>query len=85
MRTRLVHIGNSLGIRIPRPVLEQVGLTGEIELTVHENSLVLAPVRAARAGWADAFRAMAERGDDALVDGEFSALSTWDKDQWQWR
>jgi len=76
VRTRLVRIGNSQGIRIPKPVLEQVGLTGEVELTVQAGSLVLAPVRTARAGWSDAFRAMAQRGDDALVDGDLQALSS---------
>jgi antitoxin MazE len=85
MRTRLVRIGNSQGIRIPKPLLEQVGLAGEVELTVHEDSLVVAPARAARAGWSAAFRAMAERHDDALVDGELPALSAWDKDEWKWR
>jgi antitoxin MazE len=85
MRTRLVRIGNSQGIRIPKPVLEQVGLTGEVEMTVHADSLVLAPVRAARTDWSSAFRAMAKRGDDALVDGELQALSSWDKEEWKWR
>ena len=85
MRTRLVRIWNSQGIRIPKSVLDQVGLSGEVELTVLEGSLVLAPVRAARAGWADAFSAMAERGNDVLADGELHALSTFDEDEWQWR
>ena len=85
MRTRLVRIGNSQGIRIPKPVIEQVGLSGEVELTVQENTLVVAPVRAARAGWSAAFRAMAERRDDALVDGELPSLTTWDRDEWQWK
>jgi antitoxin MazE len=85
VRTRLVRIGNSQGIRIPKPVLEQVGLTGEVELTVQADSLVLAPVRTARAGWSGAFRAMAQRRDDALVDGDLQALSSWDKEEWKWR
>ena len=85
MRTRLVRIGNSQGIRIPKPVIEQVGLSGEVELTVRENALVVAPVRAARAGWSTAFRAMAERRDDALVDGELPSLTAWDRDEWQWK
>jgi antitoxin MazE len=85
MRTRLVRIGNSQGIRIPKPLLEQVGLTGEVELTVHAHSLVLAPVRTARADWSSAFSAMAQRGDDALVDGELQPLSSWDKEEWKWR
>jgi antitoxin MazE len=85
MRTRLVRIGNSQGIRIPKPVLDQVGLAGEVELRVSGNTLVLAPVRAARAGWGDAFSVMAERGDDALADRDAQSLSTWDEDEWQWR
>jgi antitoxin MazE len=85
MRTRLVRIGNSQGIRIPKPVLEQLGLTGEVELTVQDDSLVVAPVRATRAGWSTAFRAMALRRDDALVDGELPTLSAWDKEEWKWR
>jgi antitoxin MazE len=85
VRTRLVRIGNSQGIRIPKPVLEQVGLAGEVELTVRANSLVLAPVREARASWSSAFRAMAQRSDDALVDGDLQALSSWDKEEWKWR
>lgn len=85
MRTRLVRIGNSQGIRIPKFVLDQVGLAGELELTVHADSLVLAPVRTARADWAGAFRAMARRGDDTLVDGDVQALSMWDKEGWKWR
>ena len=85
MRTRLVRIGNSRGIRIPKAVIEQVGLGGEVELTVQENALVVAPVRAARAGWSTAFLAMAQRRDDALVDGELPSLTTWDRDEWQWK
>jgi antitoxin MazE len=85
MRARLVQIGNSQGIRIPKPILEQVGLAGEVELTVQNGSLVVAPVHAARAGWETAFRAMAARGDDALIDGDLPALSAWDEGEWQWR
>jgi antitoxin MazE len=85
MRTRLVRIGNSQGIRIPKAVIEQVGLGGEVELTVQENALVVAPVRAVRAGWSTAFLAMAQRRDDALVDGELPILTAWDRDEWQWK
>ena len=85
MRARLVQIGNSRGIRIPKPILEQVGLTGEVELRVQDDSLVVTPVHAVRAGWESAFRAMATRGDDALIGGDLPALSAWDEGEWQWR
>ncbi len=85
MRARLVRIGNSQGIRIPKPIIEQVGLAGEVELTVQDDSLVVTPVHAARAGWESAFRAMATRGDDTLIDGDLQVLSAWDEGEWQWR
>jgi antitoxin MazE len=84
MKTRIVSIGNSQGIRIPKALLEQTGLRGEVELSVEENSLVIRPARRPRAGWAAAFRKMAQRGDDALLDDPPPSLSTWDETEWEW-
>lgn len=70
----LRQIGNSQGIVIPKPLLAQVGLVGEAsaEISVENGTLVLRkPRRAVREGWAEAARAIAERGEDALVMGEF--------------
>jgi antitoxin MazE len=84
MRTRIVRIGNSQGIRIPRPLLEETGLSGEVEIAVQDNCLVITPAARPRAGWAQAFQEMAERGDDALL-GEGAPLSTrWDEEEWEW-
>ena len=84
MKTRIVPIGNSQGIRIPKPLLEQTGLSGEVEIRAEDEALVIRPVKGTRAGWAAAFRAMAERGDDALLD-EGPGLSDWDEGEWEWR
>ena len=70
----LRQIGNSQGIVIPKPLLAQVGLVGEAsaEISVENGTLVLRkPRRAVREGWAEAARAIAERGEDTLVMGEF--------------
>lgn len=70
----LRQIGNSQGIVIPKPLLAQVGLVGEAsaEISVENGTLVLRkPRRAVREGWAEAARAIAEHGEDALVMGEF--------------
>ena len=45
--------------------------------------LIVRPAAGPRDGWADAFRAMSDRGDDALVLE--TAPSRWDEDEWQWR
>lgn len=68
------QIGNSHGVVIPKPILAQLGLSGEAEadMTVEGDALVLrrsaSPVRT---GWAEAARKIAEAGDDELVMGEF--------------
>jgi virulence-associated protein VagC len=56
------------GVRIPKPLIEQAGLSGEVEITVQDGSLVIKPVaKATRDGWAAAFEEMARLGDDALL------------------
>ncbi|HYA76760.1 MAG TPA: AbrB/MazE/SpoVT family DNA-binding domain-containing protein [Burkholderiaceae bacterium] len=66
------QIGNSQGVVIPKPVLAQVGLVAEAEMTVERGAIVLRkPSESPRSGWADAARAVAARGGDELVMGEF--------------
>jgi antitoxin MazE len=84
MKTRIVRIGNSQGIRIPKPLLEQTGLRDEVEVSVQDDGLMIRPARKARTGWADAFREMARRGDDAPLDDAPPSLSSWDEDEWEW-
>jgi antitoxin MazE len=70
------RIGNSLGIVIPKPVLAQLGLERQAELTVERDAIVLRrPRKAVRSGWAEAARAVAARGDDELLIGEFGNAS----------
>jgi antitoxin MazE len=82
-RSRLVKIGNSRGIRVPKSLIEECGLGDEVELTVEEGALVVRPVDDPRAGWEEAFRRMAERGDDKLIDGDWPATE-FDKSEWEW-
>jgi antitoxin MazE len=85
VKTRIVKMGNSKGVRIPKPILEQLGLGEEVELLVRENQLVIRASKGARAGWDEQFARMAERGDDRLLDEEAMHLTKWDKDQWRWK
>jgi antitoxin MazE len=85
MKTRIVRLGNSCGIRIPKALLEQAGLHGEVDVSARGDSLVIRPARAARFGWEDAFREMARRGADALLDDVAPSLSGWDGGEWEWR
>lgn len=66
------RIGNSLGIIIPRPVLEQAGLETEVDVSFEDGALVLRkPSRPVRQGWAAASAKIAADGDDTLVMPSF--------------
>jgi antitoxin MazE len=84
MRAHVVKIGNSKGIRIPKPLLDQTGIVSEVELEVDQDRIIIRPITSPRAGWEKSFKAMAENGDDALVmgDGDFSL--SWDEAEWEW-
>jgi antitoxin MazE len=84
MKTRIVRIGNSQGIRIPKLLLEAAGLEGEVELATKPGEIIVRPARSAREGWAEAFRSMAKRGDDAILDGASPTPTTWDEEEWEW-
>jgi antitoxin MazE len=72
VRTVIHRIGNSRGIIIPKPLLAQLELAEEVEMTVEHDAIVLRKPRSAvRAGWAEDSKALAVTGDDALVWPEF--------------
>jgi len=82
MRARIIQIGNSRGVRLPRVLLEQAHLTEEVQLEATNNQIVIRSAHAPREGWEDAFRLMAERKDDVL-DEELAATS-FDEEDWEW-
>ena len=84
LRTRVVQIGNSQGIRIPKLLLERFNLSNEVELLLKDGMLVLRPVFHPRAGWEEQCRLMAERGDDKLLDPDVVSTSKWDEEEWVW-
>ncbi len=82
MRAKLVRIGNSRGIRLPKPLIEQAGLSDEVELEARKGAIVISPVNGTRAGWEDAALVLHERGDDQLVDRHGS--TRFDEEEWEW-
>ena len=85
MKAQLIKIGNSRGIRLPKAVIEQVGLGEDVELEVGEDEIVIRPAkRKPREGWAESFKAMAEAGDDVLPDWPQASLTKFDEEEWEW-
>ncbi len=83
MRARVVKIGNSQGIRIPKPLLDQTGIMDDVELEVEKNQIIIRPITNPRSDWDNAFKAMAKNGDDMLVDESDGISHSWDDEEWQ--
>ena len=84
MKAQIVRIGNSQGIRIPKPFLQQSGIAKEVDIEVRGNQIVLRSLRRPREGWDESFRDMATKGDDRLLDEKLLKHTSWDEKEWQW-
>jgi len=85
MKAKIIKIGNSRGIRIPKVILHQIGINDEVNLQVERDRIILRPIRDRRSGWRDSFREMALHSDDQLLDGSDAIeQSSWDADEWVW-
>jgi antitoxin MazE len=82
MKAKLVQIGNSRGIRLPKLLIDQVGLADEIDLEVREGQIVISASEPARSDWAAAARSMADRREDAPLDPYVE--SHFDGREWKW-
>ena len=80
--TRIVRIGNSRGIRVPKLLLEQADLPDEVELRAEPGRLVVSAAKRTREGWEVAARLMHQRGDDTLLDARTS--TQFDRTEWKW-
>jgi antitoxin MazE len=85
MKTKIIRIGNSQGVRIPKPLIEESGITEEIEMILRDNEIVLRSAETTRKDWEESFEKMAEQDDDALLDQkEIEKPSEWDEAEWTW-
>lgn len=84
MKTSIVTIGNSQGIRIPKILLEQSKLNGDVELEVRGESIVISRARKPREGWEEMFKqASAENSEHEEILGE-NIQNRFDEDEWEW-
>ena len=81
-KARIVRIGNSRGIRLPKHVLDVAELPEEVELTAEPGRLVVSAAARPRPGWATQARAMNKRGEDTLLDAD--PATHFDDAEWHW-
>lgn len=81
MKTQIIQIGNSQGIRIPKVLLEESRISGEVDVELHPDGILIRNALKPRAAWSEAFRSLAEN-DEELPDSE--AVTNFEKKEWQW-
>lgn len=82
LKMPLTRIGNSLGVRIPKAIIEQLGLENGVEMQVENGRLVIRPARSPRQGWDKALQVMHKKGEDRLLDAE--TPTGFDQQEWEW-
>ncbi len=83
MKTELVRIGNSRGIRIPKPIIEQCRLGDTVELRIQDDSLIISSQHKPRQGWEEALRRAAPAQEDELLLGS-TLDDDFDREEWTW-
>jgi len=80
MKVDLIRIGNSRGVRLPKPLIEQIGLGDKVELQIERNRIVISPQRQSREGWEAAFSAASP---ETLLLTPL-ASNKFDRKEWKW-
>ncbi len=83
MKVELIRIGNSRGVRIPKPLIEQCGLGDTVELRVEDDGLTISPLRRPRQGWKEAFRVAGAAVEDELLLAK-TKRNDFDRTEWKW-
>jgi antitoxin MazE len=84
MRTNIVRIGNSQGIRIPKAIIEQCHWGTDVDLEVQDKKLIICSAAHPCQGWGEKFELMATSGEATLLNGDLINRSAWDENEWQW-
>jgi antitoxin MazE len=84
MRTRLIRVGNSQGIVLPKKLLQQYHLAGEVDLRPTPEGLLITPIiQPARQGWEAQMQAALASGQEP--EGELlEGFTDSSEDEWQW-
>lgn len=81
MKAQIIQIGNSQGIRIPKVLLEETGISGEVELETSPDGILIRNIKKPRGDWDAIFKKLADTDDDMHVK---NVRSDFEKKEWQW-
>jgi antitoxin MazE len=82
MKAQIIQIGNSQGIRIPKMMLEETGISGEVELRTTSDGILIQKSKKPRGDWDAIFSKIADSDDDQPID--HAASGDFERKEWQW-
>ena len=82
MKAKLVQIGNSRGVRLPKPMIEEARLRDDVDIHVVEGSIIITSNVKPRSSWADSAKRLHSQNGDVLLDQANS--TTFDETEWKW-
>ena len=83
MISKLIKIGNSQGVMLPKTLIEEAGLKGPVEIKAEKNTIVITAIeKSARSGWSDAFQQMGELKNEETF---LSFNNSFDNEEWEWK
>jgi antitoxin MazE len=82
MKAQIIQIGNSQGIRIPKVLLEETGMSGDVELEATADGILIRNIKKPRGDWDAIFKQLADADDDVPLSGEHA--SEFEKNEWKW-
>lgn len=77
MHAKLVRIGNSRGIRLPKAVIDQAHLEEDLDIEVRGDAVIIRPATCPREGWAASAFACHDAQEDDLADWEATTGDDW--------
>ena len=82
MKAKLISIGDSKGVCIPKPLIDRAGLSDDVQLRVVGTAVIVQSDSSVRSGWEDAARGIAGMNEDGIIDD--SLPTEFDESEWVW-
>ena len=71
MKTPIIRIGNSKGLRLSKEILERYSIQGNVDVILEEDQIVLKAINEPRSGWEDSFKAAGHDNEGPLIPDVF--------------
>ncbi len=82
MKAKVIQIGNSRGVRLPKPLIKEANLQQEVDIHIRDGEIIITPIEKVRAGWIEAAKSMHQRNEDRLLSD--IANTRFDESDWKW-